>query len=524
MIRKIIAEVRGLRMSSVTDPYAWIESYAHEAPERLFLQTPAGRRLTYETLQRQSAAWAGALSRRGLVAGDRIAVRVDKSIESILLYLACLRIGAVYVPINTDHSAGEVEYLLQDAQPRLAIVRPRDAPVLAGIAAQAGVAHLETLGAELEGSLPELVAGCDAQASPRARLGAEALAAIVYTSGTTGRSKGAMLTRGNLASNATTLAAAWRFTTSDVLLHMLPLFHVHGLFAALNTVLASGSSLLLLDGFDARQALRHFPAVTVFMGVPTYYTRLLQLSALSRESTARMRLFVSGSAPLPAATHAQFEHRTGHAILERYGMTETLMNTSNPYDGPRLAGSVGPALPGVAVRIVDTISGATQSAPDLTGAIEIKGPNVCAGYWRDREKTDSAFSADGWFKSGDLGRMDRNGYLHIVGRSKDLVISGGYNVYPKEVEAELDALPEVLESAVFGVPHPDFGEGVTAVIVAMPGALVSEAQIISGIKARLARYKVPKRVLVVDQLPRNAMGKVQKNTLRERYASLYQSV
>ena len=524
MIGKIIPEAPGPRMSFLTDPYEWIESCAQQAPERVFLQTPAGRGLTYETLQRQSAAWATALSRLGLEVGDRIAVRVDKSIESILLYLACLRIGAVYVPINTDHSASEVEYFLQDAQARLAIVRPNDAAPLSRIAARAGVAQLETLGAQREGSLPELVERCDAQAPPRPALKAEALAAIIYTSGTTGRSKGAMLTRGNLASNATTLAAAWRFSASDVLLHMLPLFHVHGLFAALNTVLASGSSLLLVDGFDAAQALRYFPAVTVFMGVPTYYTRLLQLPALDRDSTARMRLFVSGSAPLAVATHTQFERRTGHAILERYGMTETLMNTSNPYDGPRLPGSAGPALPGIAVRIVDTVCGQVESTPDLTGSIEIKGPNVCAGYWRDPEKTRGAFSADGWFKSGDLGHIDRNGYLHIVGRSKDLVISGGYNVYPKEVEIELDALPEVLESAVFGVPHPDFGEGVTAVVVAMPGAPISEAQIIAGIKARLARYKVPKRVLIVDELPRNAMGKVQKNTLRERYASLYQSL
>ncbi len=524
MIGKIIPEAPGLRMSFLTDPYEWIESCAHQAPERVFLQAPAGRRLTYETLQRQSAAWATALSRLGLEVGDRIAVRVDKSIESILLYLACLRMGAVYVPINTDHSASEVEYFLQDAQARLAIVRPTEAALLSRTAARAGVAHLETLGAQREGSLPELVEQCDAQAPPRPALEAQALAAIIYTSGTTGRSKGAMLTRGNLASNATTLAAAWRFSASDVLLHMLPLFHVHGLFAALNTVLASGSSLLLVDGFDAAQALRYFPSVTVFMGVPTYYTRLLQLPALGRDSTAQMRLFVSGSAPLALATHAQFKQRTGHAILERYGMTETLMNTSNPYDGPRLPGSVGPALPGIAVRIVDTVSGQIESAPDLTGAIEIKGPNVCAGYWRDPEKTHGAFSADGWFKSGDLGHIDRNDYLHIVGRSKDLVISGGYNVYPKEVELELDALPEVLESAVFGVPHPDFGEGVTAVVVAVPGALISEAQIITGLKARLARYKVPKRVLIVDELPRNAMGKVQKSTLRERYAALYQSV
>jgi malonyl-CoA/methylmalonyl-CoA synthetase len=524
MIGKIILEAPAPRMSFLTDPYEWIESCAHQGPERVFLQTPAGRRLTYETLHRQSAAWAAALSRLGLEAGDRIAVRVGKSIESILLYLACLRMGAVYVPINTDCSASEVEYFLQDAQARLAIVRPADAAALSRIAARTGVADLQTLGAEREGTLAELVERCDAQAPPRPSLQADALAAIIYTSGTTGRSKGAMLTRGNLASNATTLAAAWRFSASDVLLHMLPLFHVHGLFAALNTVLASGSSLLLVDGFDAAQALRYFPAVTVFMGVPTYYTRLLQLPALGRDSTAQIRLFVSGSAPLSAATYAQFEQRTGHAILERYGMTETLMNTSNPYDGPRLPGSVGPALPGIAVRIVDTVSGRMESTPDLTGAVEIKGPNVCAGYWHDPEKTRAAFSADGWFKSGDLGRLDPNGYLHIVGRSKDLVISGGYNVYPKEVEIELDALAEVLESAVFGLPHPDFGEGVTAVVVTKPGARISEAQIITVIKTRLARYKVPKRVLIVDELPRNAMGKVQKNTLRKRYASLYQSV
>jgi malonyl-CoA/methylmalonyl-CoA synthetase len=507
----------------MTDPYAWVESGVEHAPQRPFLATPAGRYLTYEGLHQQSGAYAAALLRRGVTAGERIAVRVEKSIESILLYVACLRIGAVYVPINTGNSANEFEYFLQDAQPRLAVVRPNEARSLAPIAARAGVTQLATLGAAGDGSLAELV-GRDIGDSPtRVPLEANALAAILYTSGTTGRSKGAMLTRGNLASNATTLAAAWHFRADDVLLHALPLFHVHGLFAALNTVLASGSSLLLLEAFDAAQTVRHFSAVTVFMGVPTYYTRLLQVSALDRSSCAAMRLFVSGSAPLSVETHQEFERRTGHAILERYGMTETLMNTSNPHDGPRLPGSVGKALPGVELRIINPHSGELERAPDVIGGIEIRGPNVCAGYWRDLEKTRSAFSADGWFASGDLGRVNHDGYLQIVGRTKDLVISGGYNVYPKEVENELDALPEILESAVFGLPHPDFGEAVTAAVVAKPGALLSEAQIIHAVKSRLARYKVPKRVLLVDELPRNAMGKVQKNTLRERYGSLYQS-
>ena len=332
-----------------------------------------------------------------------------------------------------------------------------------------------------------------------------------------------MLTRGNLASNAATLAQAWRFTPQDVLLHMLPLFHVHGLFAAINTVLASGSSMLLAGGFDAQQAIAQLPAATVFMGVPTYYTRLLQMAGLDRRSTAHVRLFVSGSAPLLAETHHEFERRTGHVILERYGMTETLMNTSNPYDGERVPGSVGPPLPGIEVRVVDAATGVPAPVPATVGALEIRGPNVCAGYWRDPSKTASEFTSDGWFKTGDLGCIDARGYVQIVGRAKDLVISGGYNVYPKEVEAELDALPGVLESAVIGVAHPDFGEGVTAVVVARPGATLSEQDLVRALQERVARYKVPKRVIVVAELPRNAMGKVQKNVLRQTYAALYQA-
>jgi len=505
-------------MTSTIDPYAWVESAAQRSGERAFLTTLQGHSLSYAALHDAAARWSGALAARGVVPGDRVAVQVDKSVESVLLYVACLRLGAVYVPINTANSANEVEYFLRDAEPRVVVLRPDAVPTVA-----ASLAHVETLGAHGEGTLAALAGRSDLVAGPRAALPASALAAIVYTSGTTGRSKGAMLTRGNLASNAATLADAWRFSSADVLLHMLPLFHVHGLFAAINTVLASGSSMLLAGGFDAPVALRHLTAATVFMGVPTYYTRLLQMPGLDRQLTAHIRLFVSGSAPLLAETHQEFERRTGHVILERYGMTETLMNTSNPYDGERVPGSVGPPLPGIELRVVDAVSGSVAHAPAVVGALEIRGPNVCAGYWRDPAKTASEFTADGWFRTGDLGCIDARGYVQIVGRAKDLVISGGYNVYPKEVEAELDALPGVLESAVIGVAHPDFGEGVTAVVVARPGMTLSESDLIRALQERVARYKVPKRVIVVDELPRNAMGKVQKNVLRQSYAALYQA-
>jgi malonyl-CoA/methylmalonyl-CoA synthetase len=332
-----------------------------------------------------------------------------------------------------------------------------------------------------------------------------------------------MLTRANLASNAAALVETWRFTDRDVLLHALPLFHIHGLFTAINTVLASASSLLLLPKFDAASVLRHLPEATVFMGVPTYYTRFLQQVGLNRDSTAHMRLFVSGSAPLLPETHREFLQRTGHTILERYGMTETLINTSNPYEGARVPGSVGKALPGIAIRVAGAASSLDAPGASEVGSLEVTGPNVFAGYWGDAEKTRGEFTADGWFKTGDLGHIDRDGYVRIVGRAKDLVISGGYNVYPKEVESELDAVPGVLESAVFGVPHPDFGEGVTAAVVRKAGAALSEAQIIDALQTRLARYKLPKRILIVDELPRNTMGKVQKNALRATYASLYRT-
>jgi malonyl-CoA/methylmalonyl-CoA synthetase len=507
-------------MSFASDPAGWVER-SGGSENHVFLRTPQGREVSYAALREDSGRVAAALIQRGVRPGDRVAVQVDKSVEAVLLYVACLRLGAVFVPINVANTPNEVEYFLLDSQPRVAVIRPQDAGMLDASARRAGVEHIETLGAEGEGSLLKLAAACASDFEAAPSLGPGSLAAIVYTSGTTGRSKGAMLTRANLASNAAVLAEAWRFTSTDVLLHTLPLFHIHGLFTAINTVLASGAGLLLLSKFDAAQTLQHLREATVYMGVPTHYTRLLQQNGLNCDSTATIRLFVSGSAPLLPETHRAFLERTKHVILERYGMTETLMNTSNPYEGLRLPGSVGPALKGTSIRVSNAESGAVEAEPEVIGTLQVKGPNVFAGYWRDEEKTRGEFTADGWFKTGDVGRIDRNGYVHIVGRAKDLVISGGYNVYPKEVETELDALAGVLESAVFGVPHPDFGEGVTAAVVAMPGALLSEETIIDAVKARLARYKVPKRIILVDELPRNAMGKVQKNALRKTYAALY---
>jgi malonyl-CoA/methylmalonyl-CoA synthetase len=507
-------------MTFAADPIDWFEE-ARRRSDRLFLRTPEGRDFSYAALHEQSGRIVSALMRRGVRCGDRVAVQVDKSAEAVFLYVACLRMGAVFVPINVANTANEVEYYLRDSQPRAAIVRPQDRILIEPLAQQAKVDCLETLDADGTGSLPMLAGESDADFAAPLKLESGSVAAIIYTSGTTGRPKGAMLTRANLSSNAAVLAEAWRFSAADVLLHTLPLFHIHGLFVAINTVLASMSSLLLVSKFDAAQVLEYFPQASVYMGVPTHYTRLLQQTGLNRDATATMRLFVSGSAPLLAETHREFLQRTGHVILERYGMSETMMNTSNPYEGVRLAGSVGPPLKGIALRVRNVESAAVEVDADVVGTLEVKGPNVFAGYWHDEEKTRSEFSADGWFKTGDVGRIDRNGYVHIVGRAKDLVISGGYNVYPKEVETELDAIEGVLESAVFGVPHPDFGEGVTAAIVAKPGAVLSEEAIIESVKTRLARYKVPKRVLLVEELPRNAMGKVQKNALRRAFAAIY---
>jgi malonyl-CoA/methylmalonyl-CoA synthetase len=410
-------------MISAKDPIDWIDEAA-QLPNRPFLKSTDGPDVSYAGLREATGRIAAALRERGVQPGDRVAVQVEKSAEAVFLYLACLRMGAVFVPINIANTANEVEYFLKDSSPRVVVIRPQDRALLAPIALAAGAKFVETLGVGGEGSLRELADGAG-EYQERAKLEPQSIAAIIYTSGTTGRSKGAMLTRINLASNAAVLAEAWRFSEQDVLLHTLPLFHIHGLFVAINTVLASASSLLLLPKFDAQQTIEHLPRASVYMGVPTHYTRLLQQDQLSRHKTASLRLFVSGSAPLLAETHREFLERTGHVILERYGMSETMMNTSNPYEGVRLAGSVGPPLKGISIRVTNADSGIVHSTADVIGTLEVKGPNVFAGYWRDEAKTRSEFTADGWFKTGDVGKIDRNGYVHIVGRAKDLVISGG---------------------------------------------------------------------------------------------------
>jgi malonyl-CoA/methylmalonyl-CoA synthetase len=483
-----------------------------------FLELPDGRIATYGDMLARSAHLANALVARGVVPGDRVAVQVEKCPGALMLYLACVRAGAIFLPLNTAYTLTELEYFFGDAEPRLVVCDPGREAEIGGIAAKVGAAT-EALAGGGEGSLNEIANLSDPVFTDIDR-GPDDLAAILYTSGTTGRSKGAMLSHENLASNARVLAEVWRFTAGDVLLHALPIFHTHGLFVATNVVLMAGASMLFLPRFDIDEMLRLMPRATCMMGVPTFYTRLLQSPKLTRGATAHMRLFVSGSAPLLAEVHGQWRQRTGHAILERYGMTETNMNTSNPYDGDRVAGTVGFPLPEVALRITDPESGRAMPEGEI-GMIEVRGPNVFRGYWRMPEKTKAEFRPDGFFITGDLGKIDERGYVHIVGRGKDLVISGGYNIYPKEVESEIDAIPGVVESAVIGVPHPDFGEGVVAVVVTSPEATLAEADILRALGGRLAKFKQPKRVFFVDALPRNTMGKVQKNVLRETYRDLF---
>jgi malonyl-CoA/methylmalonyl-CoA synthetase len=486
--------------------------------EAIFIETTDGRRWTYADALALSGQIANAIDTLGVRPGDRVAVQLDKSPLALMLYLACVRCGAVYLPLNTAYTLAELDYFIGDAEPRLVVVSPKSKAGVEPIAERYG-AIVETLDIDGTGSLMELAKDESADFIDATR-GADDLAAILYTSGTTGRSKGAMLTHDNLLSNARALQEAWRVTAADKLIHALPIFHTHGLFVATNVTLMSGASMFLLAKFDPDEILSLMPKSTLMMGVPTFYVRLLQQDGLTRDAVAGIRLFISGSAPLLAETHAAFRERTGQAILERYGMTETNMNTSNPYNGERRAGTVGFPLPGVSVRVTEPASGATLDKGE-TGMIEIKGPNVFKGYWRMPEKTAAEFTADGYFISGDLGKIDDAGYVHIVGRGKDLVISGGYNIYPKEVEGEIDRLDGVVESAVIGVPHPDFGEGVTAVVVSRPDAALTEGDVLSALQDRLAKYKQPKRVIFVEDLPRNTMGKVQKNLLRDQYGSLY---
>ena len=518
-VREHAMQVRSHQTAMTNHFFQKIRDAMSGRESRTFLETPAGVSWTYADVAALSARYASALAELGLEAGDRVAVQVEKSPEALMLYLGAIRAGAVFLPLNPAYTNAELDYFLGDAEPTILICDPARRAGLASVAARAKVRSLETLGPDGQGSLRDR---SDASVphfkdAPR---GPDDLAAILYTSGTTGRSKGAMLTHGNLASNAEVLATLWRFSPADVLLHALPIYHTHGLFVAVNTLLLSGGKILFLPKFDSTQCLALMPRATAMMGVPTFYTRLLRHENLSRESTAHMRLFISGSAPLLEETHRAWFERTGHVILERYGMTETNMATSNPYDGERKAGTVGFPLPGVSLRIAEPETGAILGQAE-TGVIEVKGPNVFKGYWRNPEKTAAEFRSDGFFITGDLGKIDESGYVHILGRAKDLIISGGFNVYPKEVEAEIDALAGVIESAVIGLPHGDFGEGVAAIVVAAPDASLDEQAVQDALSKNLAKFKLPKRVIFVDELPRNAMGKVQKNLLRETFRDLF---
>ncbi len=475
------------------------------------------RRVSYGELDEFTARTANYLVAQGVKPGDRVAVQVEKSLAAVVLYLATIRAGAVFLPLNTAYTLNELEYFFGDAEPSLIVCDPAKADDIRKVAQKIN-AKVDTLDANGHGSLKDGAVNSSPDFKTVARMGSD-LAAILYTSGTTGRSKGAMLSHDNLASNALTLVKYWHFTDKDVLIHALPIYHTHGLFVAINTCLFARATMIFLKKLDTDRIIDLMPRATVLMGVPTFYVRLLHNPRLTKEAASHMRLFISGSAPLLAETHREWSARTGHAVLERYGMTETNMNTSNPYDGDRVPGAVGFPLPGVTMRVTDPETG-RELPRDEIGMLEVKGPNVFQGYWRMPEKTKAEFR-DGFFITGDLGKIDPRGYVHIIGRGKDLVISGGFNVYPKEIESEIDAIPGVIESAVIGVPHADFGEGVTAVVVPDKKTPLDEAAVLRALDGRLAKFKLPKRVLFIDELPRNTMGKVQKNILRDKYGKLY---
>ncbi len=483
---------------------------SRESNSQTLFEVPGVRHWSYADVVSLSGQFANLLQAAGVMPGDRVAVQVQKSVEAIALYLATVRAGGVFLPLNTAYTRTEVSYFLEDAEPAVFVCDSSREVEFEGIDAR-----LYSLDADGSGSLTQAARSLDSEFD-NAERGAQDLAAILYTSGTTGLSKGAMLSHDNLLSNALTLADYWQFSSDDVLLHALPIFHTHGLFVATNIILAVGGSMIFLGRFDVEQMIVQLPRVTSLMGVPTFYTRLLADERFDSELVAHMRLFVSGSAPMLPETHIQFEERTGQRILERYGMTETNMNTSNPYQGERRVGSVGFALPGVDLKISDPET-ADELAVGETGMIEVRGPNVFIGYWRKPEKTALELRDNGFFITGDLGRIDEQGYLHIVGREKDLIISGGFNIYPKQIETEIDALDGVLESAVFGVAHSDLGEAVAAAVVPLEGVELDPAQLIRALEASLAKFKLPRQVFLLDELPRNAMGKVQKNILRQRY-------
>ena len=475
---------------------------------------------TWRDLERGTAMIANLIEALDLPLQSRIAVQTEKSVEALMLYLAVLRAGHVYLPLNTAYQAGEIEYFIGNAEPAMVVCSGKNFGWISKLAFKAGTHRVFTLNDDRSGTLLDRAAQMPEVHEPAQR-GPDDLAAILYTSGTTGRSKGAMLTHGNLASNAQVLKHAWGWQRGDVLVHALPIFHVHGLFVAGHGALLAGAKMIWFARFDARAVAARLPEATVFMGVPTFYVRLLGEPALTQEACANVRLFVSGSAPLLIETFTDWHKRTGHTILERYGMSETVMLTSNPYrpESARRGGTVGLALPGVGVRVHD-VKGRPLAAGEI-GGLEVKGPNVFKGYWRMPEKTADEFTTDLWFKTGDVGRIDTEGYITIVGRSKDLIITGGYNVYPAEVEGTINDIPGVAESAVIGVPHPDFGEAVVAVLTVKAGARIEANAVIAQLKTQIANFKIPKKVFVVDELPRNTMGKVQKNLLREQHKALF---
>jgi len=486
----------------------------------------SGLRYSWRDLDRATAMLANLIDSLNLPPRSRIAVQVEKSVEALILYLATLRAGHVFLPLNTAYQAGEIEYFVGNAEPAMVVCSPANFGWVSKIAFKAGTRHVFTLGDDRTGSLLSRAAHHSDVHTP-ATCAADELGVIIYTSGTTGRSKGAMLSHGNMLSNARVLRDYWGWQPDDVLIHALPIFHVHGLFVAIHGALINGSPMLWLNKFEPRAVLELMSRATVFMGVPTLYTRLLAEPGLTREAASGMRLFVSGSAPLLIETFQAWQERTGHTILERYGMSETIMLTSNPFQADprhpgqteRRGGTVGFPLPGVQLRVVDDAGRPVETGE--IGGIQVRGPNVFSGYWRMPEKTAEEFTSDGFFKTGDVGKVDERGYVTIVGRSKDLIISGGYNVYPAEIESELNQMPGVAESAVVGVPHPDFGEVGVAVVIARPGTEPDPQALINALKARLANYKIPKRCFVVPELPRNTMGKVQKNLLRDQHKALF---
>ncbi len=490
----------------------------HAGKATPFLHLADGQIITHDAFLGLAARIAHVLTKAGLQPGDRLAAQVAKSPDALALYAASAQAGLVFLPLNTAYTVDELTYFIENSGARMVICDSAGADGLRPVADRLG-AQLLTLNGDGTGSLMDGAQG-QPETYPTMARAADDLAAFLYTSGTTGRSKGAMLTQTNLLSNARTLAEHWRFDADDILLHALPIFHTHGLFVATNVTLIAGGAMIFLPKFDIDLMIEKLPLATVMMGVPTFYTRLLDDDRFTGDLVRDMRLFISGSAPLLAETHIQFEARTGHRILERYGMTETNMNTSNPYDGERRAGTVGFPLPGVDLKVCDPKTGAELPQGEV-GVIEVRGPNVFKGYWQMPEKTAEELRPDGFFITGDLGRIDEDGYVHIVGRDKDLIISGGYNIYPKEIELVLDAQPGVLESAVIGIPHADFGETVLGLLVPEPGATPDTDAIADAVRDTLARFKHPRKLLVIDELPRNTMGKVQKNALRNRFCDLF---